>query len=390
MNILVYSSKSVYNTFSFGGAETSLKLIAEKFAEAGHEVIYLTHFNPEKNDQTFEVVNGVGVYYFRPLKWPTPKGLFFPDLKHKFIRRQLLSFIAGIVKKNKIDLVHTYNEYPNTFDILEVKEKFNLEYKVVLRIAGLFWKIAVERNPELKPKISKVLNEVDAVNLLSESFLELFNQELEKGNWDFNNKIIIQDIGFNSTIFDGRWQLEKEKKLKLLMVARFSNYQKRQDILIEALSKTKNSNVHLTFIGSGETKERCVDLVDKLNLHERVKFIDEVTQEEIKKYYLEADINCLATEFEGVPKSLIEAMSMGVPGMVSDVLPLNGYIIEGENGFLVKNSADEWAAKIDEIAEDRDKLKHVSENSIVYVNKNFNPNENILLYTNNFLEIVNE
>jgi len=388
MNILLYSSKSVYNSLSVGGAETSLKLIAEKFAANGFNTYYLSHLTNEKSNKTAFVENGVKVYLFNPIKWPTPGGMFFPNLKHSFIRYQLLRKIYGLVIKHNIDIVHTYNEYPNTFDVLETKKKFGLKFRTVIRIAGLFWKVAVERNPKLKKDITYVLNNVDAVNLLSESFHSLFLNELKKGNWEFNNNVILQDIGINNNIFNGDWNDAGSNETKLLMVARFSDYQKRQDILIRALSVMKTDRVKLTFVGTGERRKECESLVKELCLSNNVSFIDHVTQDELKEYYLNTHLNCLVTEFEGVPKSLLEAMSMGVPSVVSDVLPVNGYIVEGFNGYLAKNTPEDWANKIAEVIKNRSDLGNISSNSKKYVEENFNPDKNIKLYIENFKKIM--
>ncbi len=71
MNILIFSTNSHYLSKPVGGAETSLRLIAEKFADIGENVYYLTGSTSKLPFLKRKEINGVHVIFFSALKWPS-------------------------------------------------------------------------------------------------------------------------------------------------------------------------------------------------------------------------------------------------------------------------------------------------------------------------------
>jgi glycosyltransferase involved in cell wall biosynthesis len=65
----------------------------------------------------------------------------------------------------------------------------------------------------------------------------------------------------------------------------------------------------------------------------------------------------LPSNYEGLPMVIIEAMSFGKPVVASDVGGISEIVRNGTNGYVVKNSATAFAARIEEILEDRDKYQ---------------------------------
>lgn len=65
-----------------------------------------------------------------------------------------------------------------------------------------------------------------------------------------------------------------------------------------------------------------------------------LTRQELVQQALEADIFILTSSWEGLPYSLLEAMYMGKPCIVSDVSGNNDVIENQVNGFLCKNKTD--------------------------------------------------
>lgn len=123
--------------------------------------------------------------------------------------------------------------------------------------------------------------------------------------------------------------------MKIVMTARFSS-QKDQESLILALAEIKGFEYSMLFVGDGETLIKNKDLVRKLNLTNKVKFIG--FKENVIKYLKESDIYVLSTHYEGLPISIIEAMSCGLPIIASDVGG-NKELIE-HNGYLTENIED--------------------------------------------------
>lgn len=92
-----------------------------------------------------------------------------------------------------------------------------------------------------------------------------------------------------------------------------------------------------------------------------------------------ADIFVLMSQFEGLPMSIIEAMSMGKPIVASDVGGISE-LLNGENGFAVKNDADEFAEKIKFVFADSNRFDAMSNNARLMYERHFTVNHMVLSY----------
>ncbi len=68
MNILIYNNDSPYINKSFGGGETSLKLLAEKLTQRSHEITYLTKGHKNAFYLTMKRINDVNVMFIPSIK----------------------------------------------------------------------------------------------------------------------------------------------------------------------------------------------------------------------------------------------------------------------------------------------------------------------------------
>lgn len=135
--------------------------------------------------------------------------------------------------------------------------------------------------------------------------------------------------------------------LRLIMVARFEE-QKDQKLLIRALHRLGHLPWSLTFVGEGPFRAQCEELSESLGLSERIRF--EGYCDNIPKVLSEHDLFVLATRWEGFPRSTLEAMSAGLPALVSDVGGSREMILSGETGFLVEPNDEDALVETLELA----------------------------------------
>ncbi|MFC1806857.1 aminomethyl-transferring glycine dehydrogenase subunit GcvPB [Candidatus Omnitrophota bacterium] len=96
------------------------------------------------------------------------------------------------------------------------------------------------------------------------------------------------------------------------------------------------------------------ELINELGLRDLVEFKGEVSSEELKRLYQEADLIALPTTGEGLPRVIIEAQSMGKPVVVYDVDGVSQAMIGGYTGYLVRlNDESGFADAIEELASDK-------------------------------------
>ena len=113
-----------------------------------------------------------------------------------------------------------------------------------------------------------------------------------------------------------------------------------------------NDNYIYLVIGEGPERERIENIINKLNLNNRIKLLGRVSDKELKIIYNTADIFVMPNikvegDMEGFGIVAIEAASTGLPVIASDLEGIKDAIIEGKTGKLVKyNSRSELLSAI--------------------------------------------
>ncbi|MGB5287165.1 MAG: glycosyltransferase, partial [Ignavibacteriaceae bacterium] len=140
-------------------------------------------------------------------------------------------------------------------------------------------------------------------------------------------------------------------------------------------------NTKLIMVGDGPLEKTCIKLINELDLSTKVKL--EGFQRYSRTYYQMFDIFLLSSHYEGMPYSLLEAMSMGIPAVGTNVIGIKDLIVHGETGYLVpEEDYNELANAVIRLIENPDKLFTFSNNSRNRTNLNFNFTEGIKYYQN--------
>ena len=135
---------------------------------------------------------------------------------------------------------------------------------------------------------------------------------------------------------------------KLVTVASADVPLKGLDYLLKALSDlaTVYSDISLSIIGEQKKGGHTERLIKKLNLEKRVNFFSNLTQEDLRKTYCEAELAIIPSLYEGFGFAAIEAMACGVPlisssgGALPEVIKDTGIIIPPKNVKEIYNSVD--------------------------------------------------
>jgi len=111
---------------------------------------------------------------------------------------------------------------------------------------------------------------------------------------------------------------------------------KRVSLLIEALSRCPFPLVW-THLGGGELEGELRERAEKtLPARIRWRITGELSREEVLRFYQEIPVDLFVnvSETEGLPVSIMEAMSYGIPVAATDVGGTREIVIHGENGHL--------------------------------------------------------
>lgn len=129
---------------------------------------------------------------------------------------------------------------------------------------------------------------------------------------------------------------KKEKKVyDVICVADFSRV-KRIDIFLKVIDrlKEKHPGIKAVMLGGGRRRGWYVLLRRLFLLENNVVFAGKVR--DVFSYLRKSRVFILTSEAEGMPMAVIEAMTAGIPCVVSDVGEIGNFIKDGENGFLVR------------------------------------------------------
>lgn len=266
------------------------------------------------------------------------------------ILRLSLYFRKIIIEKN-ISIIHSFRFEPNLINIIA---NFFSTNKLILHVTGLG--IAFSKKSfkfRLLQFISQILLHF---MILRCNTMILQNDDDLKTIWfaRFFKKIkVIYGSGvdieyFNKELFDKNILREKygvsRASTVFLIVSRLI-WQKGIRELIEAFSseKLKNQNLKLFLVG-GTDKDNPQHVDDKyvesFDNHDVISFFGKI--DEVREFLAISDVFIYPSYYrEGIPRSILEALSMSMPIISSNTPGCKLTVDEGLNGYLIKPNSVE-------------------------------------------------
>lgn len=198
------------------------------------------------------------------------------------------------------------------------------------------------------PQRNELLENLDHIYPCSDNGTKYLKENFQK----YKNKISTSYLG---TYDHGISKNEKDGKFKIVSCSRLSEV-KRVNMIIEALALLKESNISLTWthLGGGELFEEIKkEATEKLNWME-VNMLGQMSNTDVYNHYTKCpeDLFINVSSSEGLPVSIMEATSFGIPVIATDVGGTSEIVIENENGYLLEKnfSPEELANLIKKVA----------------------------------------
>ncbi len=121
---------------------------------------------------------------------------------------------------------------------------------------------------------------------------------------------------------------------KLLFVGRIV-YQKGLDILFHALSNLVDLPWEITLVGDGPEFAKLKFLAAQFGLKDRLTFVGWRHNHELIEHYQAANIFINPSRHEGMPNAVLEAMSMALPVIATQISGNEELVIPDETGILI-------------------------------------------------------
>lgn len=147
-------------------------------------------------------------------------------------------------------------------------------------------------------------------------------------------------------------------------------YQKNYEYLIKEIS---NLGKPLTIYGEGSEKNNLKNLSNKLNV--QLQIINNIPNENLINELKKIKYFIIPSYFEGNPKSLLEAMSVGCVVFASNIKNHSEIISNGEDGFLFDLKDDSLKNQLTQVINNEEvsnkNIDLISQNAVKNINKNY-------------------
>ena len=201
----------------------------------------------------------------------------------------------------------------------------------------------------------------------------------------FSNKILKINNGVDIT--DIKRTKGHNVDINLLIISRLV-IQKNINIVIEAMELLDNKNVKLSIIGEGGEFNKLKGVIHKLNLQNRVQLLGKIDNNKISQFLLTADIFIQASDYEGLPHSVLEAINYEIPILSTEVGGCKDLLNDGERGFIIPIPPDKKiiAENIIYIINNQDEATKRADAAKVFISKEYS----FLVQANQYMKIFQQ
>ena len=131
--------------------------------------------------------------------------------------------------------------------------------------------------------------------------------------------------------------------------------QKRIDRLIDAIARLRpglRDTVTLSIVGDGPLEQQLRKHAE--DSHVRIRFEGRMPHEQLMERMRRCTLYAQTSSYEGHPKTVIEAMSVGTPVLLCDTPGLRGIVRHGSTGLCVQPETEAVALALEGMLDDRD------------------------------------
>ena len=208
-------------------------------------------------------------------------------------------------------------------------------------------------------------------------------------NLGFKNKIEIINNGVfipeeNTNIFTN-------DQINITIVSRLVSH-KNIEKIIKAISDLNSPLINLNIIGDGPELNQLQKISLESDNKDNIIFHGKLNRDEIDHIFLNSDIYIQASNYEGLPHSLLEAMSYGIPVLCTPVGECKEILGNEDRGYILDLpvSKNNIKSKISQIIGEKNIANKKGERGKDFINENYNLTNSFNLYKNLFTRLLEE
>ncbi|WP_122088223.1 glycosyltransferase family 4 protein [Halalkalicoccus subterraneus] len=342
-----------------GGAETYAYELANGLAERGHRVDVYTQWIESIND-TVDLHENVTVYRIAKAR---KKLVTFETLWFSFQARRQIDF-------DQYDIVHGTLMPASTIAVTPLND---IETPVVLTSHGTSIgetkSVALETPADYLLKyffhpMNVVMDFVagrgaDEIVAISDHAAD---ELVKRYRFDADHVQMVPH-GVDVDRFYPREKAHPDvhpERTTLLYVGRLGA-RKGLDLALQAVAQVDDSTIELLIAGTGRHEDHLRDLAQELGIEGQIQFLGYVPDDELPSLYSSADVFVLPSRYEGFGLVLLEAMACGTPVIGTDQGGIPTVIDDGETGYKVERSVEQFTEAIRSLATSTEKRARMAQ-----------------------------
>lgn len=274
----------------------------------------------------------------------------------------LIKAIRQHIKENNIDILHCHQYTPWVYGVLAAAFT---KTKVIFTEHGRFYPDSTSWKRKLvNPILLSFTSKVTAISKATSDALATYefipSRKIDVIYNGIKPLVVKQNevdalrtqLGFNETdIILGTIARFDPIKNQLMMINAFADAAKDQDTL------------YLLLVGDGEMREALLQEVDRLGINDNVIFTGYIAKP--ANYLALMDVFLLSSLSEGTSMTLLEAMSLGKPCVVTDAGGNAEVVTHNTNGLVTENdNKNAFAAAISQLTQHHEMRENFGKNAI--------------------------
>lgn len=205
-------------------------------------------------------------------------------------------------------------------------------------------------------------------------FLTKNEYEESKDNFAFNDYYF---LGNGIELPKTTYSKKIREVFKIVFIGRYNVYHKGLDVLLKSINNSKKwfveNNVCLEMYGSDSDNglQFLNKYIEENNLNEIIKINGPIFGKDKMKVLLDSDVFIHTSRLEGQPTSIIEAISYGIPVIVTPGTNMQDVVKEHRLGFICKMDCEDIFKSIKECYESKDTFEEITKRSIEYAKNEY-------------------
>lgn len=341
-----------------GGIEIVVKELCTRMAKNGYTV---TCYNRSGHHVS-------GAEYDKKTEYEGINQKCVPTIEKKGLAAVSSSFFAALYSAfGKYNVVHIHAEGPAFFSWLPKL----LGKRVIVTVYGLDWQREKWKSgfgsKFIKQGEKNAVKYADEIIVLSKGVHDYFRNQYGRETRFIPNGVNRPEIRKAELITD-KFGLTKDSYI--LFLGRLVP-EKGIRYLVEAFKNVKTEKKLVIAGGSSDTDSFMKELKELAKDDKRIIFTGFVQGQMLEELYSNAYIYTLPSDLEGMPLSLLEAMSYGNCCLVSDIQECTE-VVEDKALIFKKSNVQDLQNKLQEACDRTEKIMELKQQAADYICKKYN------------------